>query len=66
MNYFSHIIITAIIQILIFYECYCISIENFFYNLLSFICGLSMTHLIFEYINIRKIEKLLQKFDDVF
>ena len=64
MNYFSHIIITTIIQILIFYENYCISIENFFYNL-SFICGVSMTHLIFEYINILKIEKLLQKFEDV-
>ena len=54
-----------IIPILIFYESYCISIENFFYNLLSFICGLPMTHLIFEYINYLTIEKLLQKFEDV-
>ena len=56
---------TIIIQMLIFYENYCVSIEHFYYNVLSFICGVSLTHLIFEYINVRKIEQLMLKFEDV-
>ena len=69
MNYFSHILIIIIIQSLIIYECWngiYLPKEILFYNLISFVCGASITYLIFEYIKIRTIEQILQAFEDVF
>ena len=69
MNYFSHILIITIIQSLIIYECWneiYLPKEIWFYNLISFVCGVTITYLIFQYIKIRTIEQILQAFEDVF
>ena len=49
----------AIIQLLIFYDNYCVSIEHFYCNILSFTCGVVLTHLVFEYMTYKKTEELM-------
>ena len=66
MNYFSYITLTIIIQSLIFYDNYCcFSLEHVLYNVLSFASGVFLTYLIYAYNDVRKIEQLMQKFEDV-
>ena len=69
MNYFSYVIIILIIQSLILYDCWneiYLPKDMLFYNLISFVCGVTSTYLIFECIKIRTIEQILKAFEDVF
>ena len=61
MNRLSYMTMLAIIQLLIFYDNYCVSIEYFYCNILSFTCGVVLTHLVFEYITYKKTEELMRK-----